>query len=63
MHTALTVPLVTFALMALVVAITQMVRIHDMERDVARRVHFEQMEHERKMQELEQQLERVRQGR
>ncbi len=56
------IPLGAFALTALIVGITQFSCLHNKETDVARRMHLEEMEHKRKMQELEQELARVKHG-
>jgi hypothetical protein len=53
------IPLAAFALVALIVAITQMARIRDVETQVAQRLYLEQVEHQKKMQELNLELSRV----
>jgi hypothetical protein len=54
------IPLGIFAMVVLIVAITQMVRIRDMEMDVHQRLHQEELEHQRKMRELDLELERLK---
>ena len=54
------VPLAVFAAVALIVAITTMTNIRDKELEVHQRLYMEEMDHRRKMQELENQLEAIR---
>ena len=56
------IPLGVFVMVVLIVAITQMVGIRDKEMDVHQKPHLEEMEHQRKMRELELELERIKQG-
>ena len=56
------IPLAAFALVVLIVVITHLVKIRDAEMEVHQRLHIEEVEHLRKMRELELELERVRQG-
>ena len=56
------IPLGFFAMVALIVAIVNMMKIRDLETDVRLRLYQEELEHKRKMQELEQKLAEVRQG-
>jgi len=56
------IPLASFVMVVLIVAITQMVKIRDKEMEVQQKLHLEQLEHQRKMQELELQLQRVKQS-
>jgi hypothetical protein len=56
------VPLGVFAMVVLIVAITQMVRMRDKELEIHQKLHLEEMEHQRKMRELELDLERIKQG-
>jgi hypothetical protein len=56
------IPLASFAMVVLIVAITQMVKIRDREMDVQQKLHLEQLDHQRKMQELELELQRIKQG-
>ena len=56
------IPLGVFAMVVLIVAITQIVRIRDKELEVHQKLHLEEMEHQRKMRELELDLERIKLG-
>ena len=56
------IPLASFVMVVLIVAITQMVKIRDKEMEVQQKLHLEQLEHQRKMQELEIELQRVKGG-
>jgi len=56
------IPLAVFAMVAVIVAITQMARLRDKEIQVQQQLHAAQLEHQRKLQELQAELERVRQG-
>lgn len=49
-------------MVVLIVAITQMVGIRDKEIEVHQKLHLEEMDHQRKMRELELELERIKQG-
>ena len=49
-------------MVVLIVAITQTARIRDREIEVHQKLHLEEMEHQRKMRELESELQRIRQG-
>jgi len=62
MESPLIIPLGVFAMVVLIVAITKMAKIRDREIEVHQRLHLEQLEHQRKMKELELDLERVKQG-
>jgi hypothetical protein len=62
MHSPFVIPLAAFALTALIVAITQLVAIRDKEMEVARRIQLEELEHQRRLRELEQELVRVKQA-
>lgn len=53
------IPLAVFAMVALIVAILNMVRIRDQEIDVRQRLYQEELEHRRKMSELESELQRL----
>lgn len=57
------IPLAVFAMVVIIVAITQLAKIRDKEMEVHQRLYLEEMEHQRKMKELELELERVKQGR
>lgn len=56
------IPLAVFGMVVVIVAITQMARLRDKEIQVQQQLHAAQLEHQRKMQELQAELERVRQG-
>jgi hypothetical protein len=60
METGAFVPLAFFALVVLIVAITTLAKIRDKEMEVHQTLHFEEMEHRRKMAALEAELERAR---
>jgi hypothetical protein len=62
MGSPLIIPLACFAMVVIIVAITQLVKVRDKEMDVHQRLHIEEMEHKRKMQELDMELERLKQG-
>jgi len=53
------IPLAVFAMVALIVGIVNMVKIRDQEIDVRQRLYQEELEHRRKMSELESELERL----
>jgi hypothetical protein len=55
------IPLACFAMVALIVAIVNMVKIRDQEMDVRQRLYQEELEHRRKMSELDLELERIKQ--
>jgi len=55
------IPLAGFALAVIIVAIVHLVKIRDMEMDTHQRLRLEEMEHQRKMRELDLQLEQVKQ--
>jgi ADP-ribosylglycohydrolase len=56
------IPLAVFAMVILIVAIVRLAKIRDKEIEVQQRLHQEQLEHQRKMQELELELTRLRKG-
>lgn len=56
------IPLAVFAMVVLIVAITQLARIRDMEIEVHQKLHLAEMEHQQKMRELELELQRIKQG-
>ena len=56
------VPLAVFAMVVVIVAITQLAGIRDKELEVHEKLHMDELEHQRKMQELELELERIKQG-
>ena len=63
MDSSLIIPLAVFAMVVLIVAIVSLVRVRETEMEVHQRLHMEEMDHQRKMRELELDLERVKQGR
>jgi hypothetical protein len=56
------IPLAVFAMVVLIVAIAQLAKIHDVEIEVRQKLYLEEMEHRRKMRELELELARITQG-
>jgi len=56
------IPLAVFAMVVLIVAITELTKIRNLEVEVHQKLHLEEMEHQRKMRELELRLERIKQG-
>ena len=56
------VPLAVFAMVVLIVGISHTARIRDKEMEVHQKLHLEEMEHQRKMKELELELARIKQG-
>jgi hypothetical protein len=56
------VPLAVFAMVVLIVAITHVAQIRNLEIEVHQKLQAKEMEHQRKMQELELELERIKQG-
>jgi hypothetical protein len=56
------IPLAAFAMVALLVAIINMMKIRDMETEVRLRLHQEELDHRRRMQELDQKLAQLKQG-
>ena len=56
------IPLAVFAMVVLIVAITQVAKIRDRKWMFTRSCTLEEMEHQRKMRELELELERIKQG-
>ena len=63
MESPVIIPLGVFAMVVLIVAISHLVKIRDKEMDVQQRLHQEELEHQRKMRELDLELERVRESR
>ncbi len=55
------IPLACFAMVVLIVAITQMVKVRDKEMEVHQKLHQEQLQHQLRMKELDLELARVRQ--
>lgn len=62
MDSPVIIPLAVFVMVALIVAIVKMAKVRDRELEVQQRLHLEQLEHQRKMTELEIELERVKQA-
>ena len=60
MHTPFIIPLSVFAMVVLIVAIVKLAKLRDREMEVQQRLHLEQLDHQRKMQELQLELERVK---
>ncbi|HTS69783.1 MAG TPA: hypothetical protein VMO17_12450 [Terriglobia bacterium] len=56
------IPLGVFAMVVLIVGIADLAKIRNLEIDVHQKLHGEEMEHQRKMRELELELERIKQG-
>ena len=56
------IPLWVFAMVVLIVAITQIVKIREKEMEVHQKLHIEEMEHQRRLRELDLELERIKQG-
>ena len=56
------IPLGGFAMVVLIVAITQIVKIREKEMEVHQKLHIEEMEHQRRLRELDLELERIKQG-
>ena len=63
METGALVPLAFFALVVLVVAIATLTKLHDKEMEVHQNLHLEELEHNRRMKELEAELELVKKSR
>ena len=63
MDSPMIIPLAAFALVVVIVAIVHLMKIRDVEIDSLQRLHVEEMEHQRRMRELELELERIKQGR
>ena len=60
MNSPFIIPLAGFAVTVVVVAITQLAKMRDMEMWAQQRLHLEEMEHQRKMRELELALDQVK---
>ena len=54
------IPLAGFAMVVIIVGITQLIKIRDVEIDAHQRLRLEEMEHQRKMRELELELKEVK---
>jgi hypothetical protein len=57
------IPLAGFAMAVIIVAIIQLMKIRDVEMETHQRLRLEEMEHQRKMRELELELKQLKQGR
>ncbi len=55
-------PLGVFAMIVLIVATAEVAKIRNREVEVHQKLHGQEMEHQRRMRELELQLERIKQG-
>jgi hypothetical protein len=56
------IPLGVFAMVVLIVAIAELTKIRNKEMEVQQKIYLAEMEHQRKMRELELELERIKQG-
>jgi hypothetical protein len=63
MELGIMIPLGVFAFVVVVVALSATVKIHDLETETHYRLGYEEVEHRRKMQELEKELALLRQRR
>ena len=57
----LMIPLGIFAMVVLIVAITHLVKLREKEMEVQQKLHLDGMEHQRRMRELDLELERIKQ--
>ncbi|MBZ5515109.1 MAG: hypothetical protein LAN62_09775 [Acidobacteriia bacterium] len=60
MDSPFVIPLAIFALVVILVALVKVAKVRDQEMEVQRRLHLEELEHRRKMQALQVELERVK---
>lgn len=56
------IPLSVFGMVVLIVALSYLSKIHSLEVEVHQNLHAQEMEHKRKMQELDVELQRIKQG-
>jgi hypothetical protein len=56
------IPLGVFAMVVLIVAIAEVAKIRNLEIEIHQKLHAKEMEHQRKMRELDLELERIKQG-
>ena len=63
MDSPVIIPLAAFAVVVVIVAIVHLMKIRDLEIDTHQRLRIEEMEHQRKMRELDLELQQVKQGR
>jgi hypothetical protein len=62
MDSPVIIPLAAFAVVVVIVAIVHLMKIRDLEIDTHQRLRIEEMEHQRKMRELDLELQQVKQG-
>jgi len=63
MDSPLIIPLAGFALVVIIVAIVHLMKVRELELDAHQRLRIEEMEHRRKMRELDLELQQVSKGR
>jgi hypothetical protein len=63
MDSPVIIPLAAFAVVVVIVAIVHLMKVRDLEIDTHQRLRIEEMEHQRKMRELDLELQQVKQGR
>jgi predicted Holliday junction resolvase-like endonuclease len=56
------IPLAVFAMVVLIVALVNVAKIQSLETEVHQKLHAQEMEHQRKMKELDLELQRINQG-
>jgi membrane protein insertase Oxa1/YidC/SpoIIIJ len=56
------IPLGVFGMVVLIVALVNVARIQSLETEVRQKLHAQEMEHQRKMKELDMELQRIKQG-
>jgi hypothetical protein len=56
------IPLGVFAMVVIIVAIANIAGLREVEIDVHQKLHAKEMEHQRKMRELDMELERIKSG-
>ncbi|HXW14555.1 MAG TPA: hypothetical protein VEN79_08600 [Terriglobia bacterium] len=56
------IPVAVFVMVVLIVAIAHIDRVRSLELEVHQKLHMQEMEHQRKMQELDLKLQRIKQG-
>ena len=55
------VPLAVFAIVVLIVGLAELTKIRNLEMEIHQKLYAQEMEHQRKMRELELELERIKQ--
>jgi hypothetical protein len=60
MDSPIIIPLAVFAMVVIIVAIVQLVKIRDLEMETQQRLRLEEMEHQRKMRELDLEFKKVK---